>query len=66
MYVYLGKSMSQMQNVKALAQKVEEFLKQPLTCPIAEMCFKENSESKEECVCPCVLRRKQQDMLVSS
>lgn len=50
MYVYLGESVSQMQNMRALAQKVEDFLKQPMTCLIAEMCFKANSESEEECM----------------
>lgn len=50
MYVYLGKSVSQMQNVRALAQKVGKFLKQSLTCPIEEMCFKENSEGEEKCM----------------
>jgi len=41
-----------MQNIRVLAPKAEEFLKQTLTCPIAVMCFKENSES-EECLPQC-------------
>lgn len=40
---------SQFPNVRASAQKVEEFLKQLLTHSVAEMCFKANSEREKEC-----------------